>query len=425
MDALFGGLPDALRFIVAFLVVLGLIGAAGVLWRRFGGAVLKMPGPQGRQPRLAIVDAASVDARRRLVLIRRDNTEHLLMIGGPTDIVIEPNIVRGSASGSGREPWPMPVGEVRQPALGDGPSWPPLVGTAPRATRAIEAADPLRDEPARQEPSRLPRDPLAAEPIRAIRADPGTRLAPQGPAEPFRRDFDHDAEPMPASKSADPLSMAVPEPARVPPPAYEPVFQTAPPPEPKRPVSAPPPVEPTPAEPRRMAAPARVAYEPAFQEPDLPPPVLPPPLPSTAGRDPAFESNVIREAHRPQASVRTSQSDENNLAEMAQRLEAALRRPTRPVEPVPPVQLAPPPPAPAAPPVAPASPPPRTMPRPEPAAGPAPRAAALFEPPARPPEPVAAAPSGLRAPSAPERSGPPASLESEIASLLGRPAGKT
>ena len=45
-------------------------------------------------PRLAVIDAAAVDGRRRLVLVRRDNIEHLLMIGGPTDIVVEPNIVR-------------------------------------------------------------------------------------------------------------------------------------------------------------------------------------------------------------------------------------------------------------------------------------------------------------------------------------------
>ncbi len=45
-------------------------------------------------PRLAVIDAAAVDGRRRLVLVRRDNVEHLLMIGGPTDVVVEPNIVR-------------------------------------------------------------------------------------------------------------------------------------------------------------------------------------------------------------------------------------------------------------------------------------------------------------------------------------------
>ena len=45
-----------------------------------------------------MIDAATVDGRRRLVLIRRDNIEHLLMIGGPTDLVVEPNIVRAVGS---------------------------------------------------------------------------------------------------------------------------------------------------------------------------------------------------------------------------------------------------------------------------------------------------------------------------------------
>ncbi|CAN7635281.1 flagellar biosynthetic protein FliO [Rhizobium sp. LjRoot30] len=49
-------------------------------------------GGRNRQPRLQVLDAAAVDARRRLVLIRRDDVEHLVMIGGPTDIVIETRI---------------------------------------------------------------------------------------------------------------------------------------------------------------------------------------------------------------------------------------------------------------------------------------------------------------------------------------------
>ena len=49
---------------------------------------------RGRQPRLAVIEYATVDARRRLLLVRRDNVEHLMMIGGPTDVVVEANIVR-------------------------------------------------------------------------------------------------------------------------------------------------------------------------------------------------------------------------------------------------------------------------------------------------------------------------------------------
>ena len=44
------------------------------------------------EPRLAVVDHANVDGRRRLVLVRRDNTEHLIMTGGPVDVVIETGI---------------------------------------------------------------------------------------------------------------------------------------------------------------------------------------------------------------------------------------------------------------------------------------------------------------------------------------------
>lgn len=47
---------------------------------------------RGRRPRLAVLDAAAIDSRRRLVLIRRDDVEHLIMIGGPTDVVVERNI---------------------------------------------------------------------------------------------------------------------------------------------------------------------------------------------------------------------------------------------------------------------------------------------------------------------------------------------
>ncbi|WP_332065514.1 hypothetical protein [Bartonella sp. CB189] len=42
--------------------------------------------------RLTICDTIAIDQTRRLILIRRDNTEHLILIGGQTDIIIESNI---------------------------------------------------------------------------------------------------------------------------------------------------------------------------------------------------------------------------------------------------------------------------------------------------------------------------------------------
>jgi Flagellar biosynthesis protein, FliO len=98
-ESLFGAeMPLLMRFFIAFLVVLGLIAVTAWVVRRFGAERLGAATARGRQPRLAVIDAAAVDGRRRLILIRRDNVEHLLMIGGPSDVVIEPNIVRAAAA---------------------------------------------------------------------------------------------------------------------------------------------------------------------------------------------------------------------------------------------------------------------------------------------------------------------------------------
>lgn len=82
------------NFLVAVLgVVLGLLFLFIVLWLlRSRGPSPFVRGGRNRQPRLQVLDAAAVDTRRRIVLIRRDNVEHLVMIGGPTDIVIETGI---------------------------------------------------------------------------------------------------------------------------------------------------------------------------------------------------------------------------------------------------------------------------------------------------------------------------------------------
>ena len=49
-------------------------------------------GGRNRKTRLAVMDAAAVDSQRRLVLVRRDDVEHLILIGGPTDVVVERDI---------------------------------------------------------------------------------------------------------------------------------------------------------------------------------------------------------------------------------------------------------------------------------------------------------------------------------------------
>src|SRR5258708_1502619 len=104
---------QAVTFVFAFVAVVALIGVAAWLVRRFAGNRLGTNTNRGRMPRLAVIDAAAVDGRRRLVLVRRDNIEHLLMIGGPTDIVVESNIVRAMPV---RDPGPpRPPGAAAEP----------------------------------------------------------------------------------------------------------------------------------------------------------------------------------------------------------------------------------------------------------------------------------------------------------------------
>ena len=83
------------------------------------------------EPRLAVVDHANVDGRRRLVLVRRDNTEHLIMTGGPVDVVIETGIpVRHEAVSSEIIPAAPPVLSV-QPVFSRAPR---TIGTAAAGT---------------------------------------------------------------------------------------------------------------------------------------------------------------------------------------------------------------------------------------------------------------------------------------------------
>ncbi|MGJ8570727.1 MAG: flagellar biosynthetic protein FliO [Hoeflea sp.] len=91
-ENLLGG--QAASLLTAIVVVaIALLALVGVLWLvRKRNASTFIRGGKNRMPRLAVLDATAVDTRRRLVLIRRDDVEHLVMIGGPTDIVIESGI---------------------------------------------------------------------------------------------------------------------------------------------------------------------------------------------------------------------------------------------------------------------------------------------------------------------------------------------
>ena len=77
------------RYIGALLLVLGLVGAAGLAARKWG-----VPGVTRavEQKRLAVVETLMIGPRQRLFIVRRDNVEHLVLSGPEGTSVIESGI---------------------------------------------------------------------------------------------------------------------------------------------------------------------------------------------------------------------------------------------------------------------------------------------------------------------------------------------
>jgi flagellar protein FliO/FliZ len=200
------------RFVVAFVIVLALIGATFWLIRRFGGTRVGAAAQRGRQPRLAVIDAAPVDGRRRLVLVRRDNVEHLLMIGGPSDIVVEQNIVRAVPV--------TPPRDVPVPRTG-APEGSPVRTIADRAPPPEDEWTPPEPapRPAFTRPEPLGRESLAREPLGR---EPLARPRLPEPRSPEPRPYDPPMRP-PLPASIAPLAARPFEPAPIAPePATEP-----------------------------------------------------------------------------------------------------------------------------------------------------------------------------------------------------------
>ncbi|WP_342109120.1 hypothetical protein [Methylobacterium sp. SI9] len=408
------------QYVVIFAVIFTALAAIVFTVRRLTGRTLALPGRtggRGRQPRLGIVDVYELDRARQLILLRRDNVEHLLLVGGPNDVVVERNIQRSQR--------PLTEASLRTdtaPDPLDEPLPDPLVqgGRLPEPPRALPETAGLRTEPLFDPGFEMPV--IVPPPVPRSGAGPTVSL----PLDPVLLGGDEPGQDIPA-----PLSPLVP------------------PPKPKIP----------PAPPREPSAPRRTLSRTA------PPLVDPRPGPaSERASDPApAVDQPARQA--PSLAVPTERRtvDPAVLSDMARQLQAALARPSSAVTPAPP-----PPASPAAPedvdPVAAAmaSAPPVTSPEPMPpppvvdrrADKPILPVAPAVEPdptlqeapvhaPSPPPAPPAAAPEpkappAFRPPAAPEPSPPPSrsdakapgnpfsveEIEAEFARLLGRPLDK-
>ena len=87
------GLDTYIQFALALVFVIALIGVLTAVARR-AGLGYGVP-TKGGQRRLAIAEIMPLDAKRRLVLVRRDATEHLVILGPGGETVVERGIAVG------------------------------------------------------------------------------------------------------------------------------------------------------------------------------------------------------------------------------------------------------------------------------------------------------------------------------------------
>ncbi|HCO54096.1 MAG TPA: hypothetical protein DIT93_03650, partial [Pelagibacterium sp.] len=87
LNSLFGGENGYLTMIVALAIVIVLIVLAVWLIKLVGDASASVG--RGRNRRLMVIDSVAIDNKRQAIIIRRDETEHLIVIGGPNDLVVE------------------------------------------------------------------------------------------------------------------------------------------------------------------------------------------------------------------------------------------------------------------------------------------------------------------------------------------------
>ncbi|MFF8798392.1 MULTISPECIES: hypothetical protein [unclassified Methylobacterium] len=354
----------ALQFLVIFLIILALFLIAALLFVRLSGRGLTIaarPGQRGRQPRLGIVDIYELDRQRQLILLRRDNVEHLLLVGGPNDVVVERHIQRGAGAryapeggtsaedGSAADAAPEPP---RIDPFLDSPKPPtfampeivpaPGPGLQPHAERAppldsglFEPEEPeVETKPRAASPvSRLmrrtlpplvtPRPEPASE--RAARPEEAAPSAAPPPAEPppvMAARGPRSVDPAVLSDMARQLQVALKRPssAVTPPPtaaaaAVSPAAADAPPVEAPAPIEAPAAARPDPIAqamaappfpppPPRAAAPAQPAPSPVASDPVKPEPVpvpAPVPLPKPAPLPPAEKPAVARPEPAPRS----------------------------------------------------------------------------------------------------------------------------
>ncbi|MET3924897.1 flagellar biosynthetic protein FliO [Devosia sp. 2618] len=114
--------------IIAIVLVLWLL---KLLFRASGNVA------RGRNRRLSVVDSLALDPKRQLLIIRRDNVEHLILTGGPHDVVVETGIpVDDAPAQPSRRPVPMVA--ARKPVAPAVKAQPAAAAPTPQPAPAVQ-----------------------------------------------------------------------------------------------------------------------------------------------------------------------------------------------------------------------------------------------------------------------------------------------
>jgi hypothetical protein len=379
-------MSSATKYVIAFAIIFILLALFALVLRRLTGNRTTLAGERGRtrQPRLGIVDVYDLDRQRQLILLRRDNVEHLLLVGGPNDVVVETNIVR--------------VAGARLPAA------------------AVEAIERLDDRTVEIAPMRPVVEPALA------RQNEGAIAAHLGNLETAVASAALE-QVVPPTRPAEAPAAARPAPAR--PEPVQPAQRPAPPrAEPERPAR---PAAPTAAMPdvRTAARPATAPLGRANPAPPQPGQATPPsPAPASEPEKPVFTdmAQQLEDALRRGPASAPEPARTSPREEPQRRAAANGGGPSEPAAPAPSAPAAPPRPAEV-----------RPAPRPQPApmqVVPPPAAPPASPPPAPAPAPAAMQPAPPTPPPVPEPRTEAApgrdpfsieDIEAEFARLLGRP----
>lgn len=78
------------RMLFALVLVLGLLGAFAVVLRVWGHrlGLVMLAAPRGDKKRVQLQESVMLDAKHRLVIVRCDEDDHMVILGGASPVIL-------------------------------------------------------------------------------------------------------------------------------------------------------------------------------------------------------------------------------------------------------------------------------------------------------------------------------------------------